>query len=155
MPTSPCCLPWPWCCCCSWEWSAPMLPCHVSRVVTCRHVYPSRACPHCSHLPILFLLKNKKISESESSSVHWSRTVSGRLLGSAWLQQPGLYSGYSHIEAPLLLMCPDCGCGLATADLESAACWWPCQCTVDIVQYSVHCIVDTPILSRGHTPLLA
>ena len=41
MPTSPCCcLPWPWCCCCSWEWSAPMLPCHVSRVVTCTHPEP-------------------------------------------------------------------------------------------------------------------
>ena len=53
---------------------------HVSRVM-CRHVYPSRACPHCSHLPILFLLKNKKISESESSSVHWSPPCQGGYWG--------------------------------------------------------------------------
>lgn len=135
-PASRCCLPWPWCCCCSWEWSAPMLPRHASRV-TCCHVSRVVTCPHpepvlTDHLPILILLKNKEISGSKSSSLHWS------------LQRQGGYWGrVSCSSLGWLWLCPWCGCpGHCRSGVSSLV---PRQCTV------IH-RPSTQILSSGHTP---
>ena len=51
--------------------------CHVSRVVTCPHPEPVLT----DHLPILILLKNKEISGSKSSSLHWSLQRQGGYWG--------------------------------------------------------------------------
>ena len=101
--------------------AASRVTCHVSsRVVTCPHPEPVLT----DHLPILILLKNKEISGSKSSSLHWSLQrqggywgrVSCSSLGSRltvtvslvrlswtlqiWSQQPGAAPVYSGYTAP-------------------------------------------------------
>ena len=111
--------------------AASRVTCHVSsRVVTCPHPEPVLT----DHLPILILLKNKEISGSKSSSLHWS------------LQRQGGYWGRvscSSLGSRLTVMCPWCGCpGHCRSGVSSLV---PRQCTAGTPHH-------TQILSSGHTP---